>query len=183
MFDKLDFIVEKYKEEYYSAGSNINLNNIAYKDGYTFVGWNTDKNAKEGLTNYQINENVTLYAIYSKTLNITYQKGENIQSISKTNDTCTIYNNETSCEIALPEITVTSDYIVSGWYNGESKVGNPNEKYNIKEDTSLISKATEDKIELTISTSSTTNSITVVASATASSDIAKYEYKINDEEW
>ena len=37
------------KEEYYASGSNINLENTAYKEGWTFVGWNTDKDAKSNI--------------------------------------------------------------------------------------------------------------------------------------
>ena len=171
------------KEEYYASGSNINLENTAYKEGWTFVGWNTDKDANIGLTNIEIKENTTLYAIYSKTLKVTYEKGENVESIGKVEDTCNIYNNQTSCEITLPEIAVTSNYIISGWYKEDNKVGNPKDKYSIKEDTILISKAIEDKIELTISTSATTNSITVIANAISSSGIKSYEYRINNGTW
>ena len=84
--------------------------------------------------------NTTLYAIYSKTLNVTYKQGENITSIGKTNDACTLYNNEDSCEVTLPEINVTSDYIAEGWYKVNDKVGDPNDKYTIKEDIALTSK-------------------------------------------
>ena len=35
--------------EYYGSGSNVNLENKAYKEGWTFVGWNTDKDAEVGL--------------------------------------------------------------------------------------------------------------------------------------
>ena len=171
------------KEEYYGSGNEVNLDNKAYKEGWTFVGWNTDKDANIGLTNIEIKENTTLYAIYSKTLKVTYEKGENVESIGKVEDTCNIYNNNTTCEITLPEITVTSNYIISGWYKEDNKVGNPKDKYSIKEDTILISKATEDKIELTISTSATTNSITVIANATSPSGIKSYEYRIDDGEW
>ena len=172
------------KEEYLTVGSNVDLTNVATKEGWTFVGWNTNKDAEVGLETYQMpNSNITLYAIYSKTLKVTYQKGENIESIGKVEDSCNIYNNNTSCEITLPSITPNKEYIVDGWYNGSNKVGNPNDKYSIKENTILISKATEDKIELTISTSATTNSITVIANATSPSGIKSYEYRIDDGEW
>ena len=35
--------------EYYGSGSNVNLENKAYKERWTFVGWNTDKDAEVGL--------------------------------------------------------------------------------------------------------------------------------------
>ena len=164
-------------EEYFGSGSKVDLSNKATKEGWTFVGWNTDKDAETGLKSYQMPVgNTTLYAIYSKALKVTYEQGENITSIGKTNDSCNIYNNQTSCEVTLPEITATDETSIVGWYNGEDKIGDSNEKYTIKEDTTLTSKAIEDIIELSISTTSTTNSITVVANATSPSGIVKYEY-------
>jgi len=51
--------------EYLREGDLVNLNFIGEKDGYKFVGWNTDKDAKEPLTELTMTaENVTLYAIY-----------------------------------------------------------------------------------------------------------------------
>ena len=129
------------KEEYYASGSNINLENTAYKEGWTFIGWNTDKDANIGLTNIEIKENTTLYAIYSKTLKVTYEKGENIESIGKNEDSCNIYNNNTSCEITLPEIISTIGYNPDGWYVENSKVGNINDKYNLNNNKNLIAKA------------------------------------------
>ena len=165
------------KEEYLTVGSNVDLTNVATKEGWTFVGWNTNKDAEVGLESYQMpNSSATLYAIYTKTLKVTYQKGENIESIGKVEDSCNIYNNNTSCEITLPSITPNKEYIVDGWYNGSNKVGNPNDKYNISSNTTLTSKSILDTVSVTISTTSTTNSITVVANAQATSGIVKYEY-------
>ena len=56
------------KEEYYASGSNINLNNKAYKEGYSFIGWNTISTSKEVLTSLIMGENdITLYAIFKDT--------------------------------------------------------------------------------------------------------------------
>ena len=47
---------------------NIDLTPTATKEGYTFIGWNTDKNAKEGLKTLKIgSSDQTLYAIFVKT--------------------------------------------------------------------------------------------------------------------
>ena len=127
--------------EYLASGSNVDLTNIAYKTGYRFVGWNTDKDAKVGMTSYQMKEGpATLYAIYSKDLKVTYEKGNNIQSIGKIEDQCTIYNNETSCEVTLPSITPNNGYSVDGWYNGNNKIGNSNDKYKVTANITLTSK-------------------------------------------
>ena len=136
--------------EYLTSGSNVDLSNIAYKEGYRFVGWNTDKNAEVGLTSLQMKaEALTLYAIYSKDLKVIYEKGENIESIGKNEDACTIYNNETSCEITLPSITPNEGYVIDGWYNGNNKVGNTNDKYSLKSNTTLTSKVKQNAYTVT----------------------------------
>ena len=168
--------------EYLASGSKVDLNIKAYKNGWTFVGWNTDKDALVGLTEYQMPVGTsTLYAIYKKEIKVTYNKGSNIESIGRNSDICTIYNRETECEITLPTITPNKGYIIDGWYSGSSKVGNVNDKYTVSSNTTLTSKVKVDNISLSISTTSTTNSITVVSNAQADSGISKYEYSIDNE--
>ena len=143
------------KEEYLTVGSNVDLTNAATKEGWTFVGWNTNKDAETSLTTYQMpNSNITLYAIYSKTLKVTYQKGENIESIGKVEDSCNIYNNNTSCEITLPEITPSLGYAIDGWYEDIAKVGTPGDTYKLDNNKTLISKSIvldNEKPQITIS--------------------------------
>ena len=86
-------------------------------------------------------ENTTLYAIYSKDLKVTYEKEDTVESIGKNEDACTIYNNETSCEVTLPEINVKDESATIGWYENNNKVGNPGDKYTLKNDITLIAKA------------------------------------------
>ena len=132
------------KEELLQSGSNVDLSNTATKEGWNFVGWNTDKDAQIGLKEYQMpKNNTTLYAIYSKTLKVTYEKGDNIESIGKNEDSCNIYNNQTSCEVTLPEITPNKGYEIDGWYNNEKNIGIPDDKYLIGSDVILISKSIE----------------------------------------
>ena len=136
--------------EYLTSGSNVDLSNVAYKTGWRFVGWNTDKDAEVGMTSYQMKEEATtLYAIYSKDLTVTYEKGENIESIGKNEDACTIYNNETSCEITLPSITPNTGYAVDGWYNGNDKVGDPEDKYSLTNNITLTSKVSQNTYTVT----------------------------------
>ncbi len=145
-------------KEYMLSGSNVNLDNTATKEGWTFVGWNTDKDAQIGLKEYQMpKENTTLYAIYSKDLKVTYEKEDNIESIGKLEDQCTIYNNETSCEVTLPEINVKDESATVGWYESNNKVGNPGDKYTLKNDITLIAKAEFEPIIQSWSLSSSTD--------------------------
>ena len=145
-------------EELIASGNNVDLSNTATKEGWNFVGWNTDKDAQIGLENYQMPaSNTTLYAIYSKTLKVTYEKGDSVESIGKNEDSCNIYNNGTSCEITLPEITVTDDSATVGWYEGNNKVGEPNDKYTITNDITLRAEAQFEPIIQSWSSSSTTD--------------------------
>ncbi len=163
--------------EYLISGSNVDLSNKAYKDGWTFVGWNTNKNAKEALTSYTMDAaSTTLYAIYKKDLKALYQSSDGVNEIGKTEDNCTIFNNETSCDISLPSITPASGYVAGGWYLEENQIGNPGDNYTLTGNITLTAKATEDIITLSVSTTSTTSSITVVANAEATSGISKYEF-------
>ena len=148
----------KLDKEYISSGSNVTLDNTAIKEGWTFVGWNTDKDSNIGLKEYQMpKENTTLYAIYSKELKVTYEKEDSIQSIGKNSETCMIYNNETSCEVTLPEINVSDDSATVGWYEGDNKIGNPNEKYIVKNNIALKAKAEFEPIIQSWSSGSSTD--------------------------
>ena len=133
------------ENEYLPEGSNINLEYTAEKEGYEFVGWNTNASAKEGLKDIQINEDTTLYAIFKKDLNVTYEMGEGVTSTEKEAEVCSLYNNDKTCEITLPEITVNTakGYEIDGWYNGDTKIGKPNDKYEINSDITLTAKAKE----------------------------------------
>lgn len=57
-------------------GAAVDLTPTAAKDGWEFVGWNTDQNAHEGLTSLTMGEtDVTLYVIYQKTLSASFYSG------------------------------------------------------------------------------------------------------------
>lgn len=101
-------------------GSNADLSVTAYKNGYTFVGWNTNKNATTGLSSYKMpSNNATLYAIFKKTITATVYSGTN-RSTVKTVST-TVYNNTTSGNVTLP----TSYASVSGYsFSGYRTDGN-----------------------------------------------------------
>ena len=113
--------------EYYD---DVDLTKIGIKEGYTFVGWNTDKNAHVGLKKYKMpKENKTLYAIYKKDITITYEKDNGVGSLSKDSDEFTIYNNETH-QVNLPVMTLKNDnYSINGYYKDDVFIGNDNEPY------------------------------------------------------
>ena len=71
--------------EYLEEGANVNLNYIATKDKYQFIGWNTNKEATEGLDSFKMPKiNTTLYAIY-KILDETPPIIDNVSTSSTTN--------------------------------------------------------------------------------------------------
>ena len=104
-------------------GERVDLTPTATKAGYVFVGWNTNKDATKGLSSLTMQtSNVTLYAIFSKTITATfnYYDGET----KSTTLSGVAYNNQTSVSITAPSIAnVTLDgktYTARGWStNGE----------------------------------------------------------------
>ena len=132
--------------EYLESGSNVNLSNKAYKDNWTFIGWNTNKDAKEALDSYQMPASeTTLYAIYKRDLKATYEKGIGVESIEKTEDICTIFNNETSCEITLPSITPLAGYVSVGWslINGDTTGTLEGTQVTLTDNTTYYANATD----------------------------------------
>ena len=58
----------KEYNEYLSVGSDVDLNKVGSKEGFSFIGWNTNKDATEGLTSLNMGTNdITLYAIFKDT--------------------------------------------------------------------------------------------------------------------
>ena len=79
--------------------SLVDLTKKAEKSGYEFVGWNINKDATSALSSYEMPaKNVTLYAIYKKTLTATF----NYYNSKSETRTVTIYNNATSGSITSP---------------------------------------------------------------------------------
>lgn len=99
-----------------SYGSDINVNpqNVtATKEGWTFIGWNTNPDATTGLSSLTMGDkDVTLYAIYKKDITATFIDGSNKAT---RNITTTIYNRATSCDITIPSITAISEWNTLGW--------------------------------------------------------------------
>ena len=110
----------------------------ASKSGWTFVGWNTDKNATTALSSLTMGtDNVVLYAIYRKeAVTLTANWDANGATLSSTTQsTCTlaaVYNNETqatSCTVTAPTIT-RENYEVVG-FNQSSSATTNDSNYNV----------------------------------------------------
>lgn len=96
------------------------------RDGYTIIGWATTSSATAAsiaiggtLSINQSINGITYYAITSKNLVATFDKNTT-SSISKTSDSCTIYNAQASCNVTSPTITATSGNKVIGWSDNPS---------------------------------------------------------------
>lgn len=101
----------------------IDLTPTATKSNATFIGWNTDPNATQGLASYTIGtvEDVTIYAIFKNTIevNIIYYDGQELKRETFSKD---IYNTVNSATIEIPNIETT--------YTGWVKMGYTTSKEN-----------------------------------------------------
>ena len=111
-------------------GSAIDLTPTATKAGWTFVGWNTSSTAKAKLSSLKMGTgNVTLYAIYSKTIKGTFKYSTDATKDISVSET--IYNTATKATLKAPattEIVVPSGYTFRHWStsnaaNASSTVG------------------------------------------------------------
>lgn len=93
-------------------GTPADLSPVATKSGWSFVGWNTDANATTALKIYNVTGNVTLYAIYKKTMKANFYSGNNILQETKS---VTIYNKATSGVVLAPVVSNYSGWTSSGW--------------------------------------------------------------------
>ncbi len=116
----------------YSLGENptaaskitVDLSAVsAWKDGYRFLGWNTDKNATTGQTSgtVTVDPGTQFYAIFSKDTAVTFHYMEANNSIAYERVTGVVYNRESKASYTVPSgvpTTVTYDtktYTLSGW--------------------------------------------------------------------
>lgn len=102
-------------------GAAADLSPTATKAGWEFVGWNTNPNATTALSSYTVTGNVTLYAIYKKTLTVNfYSRGNSLQ----TTKTATIYNNSTRGNVTAPSPSSYSGWTALGWRDDTSAAVN-----------------------------------------------------------
>ena len=99
------------------------------------------KFAPSDITNYYIYE-PSPYILTTKgiTRKLTFSKSTGVSSIGSTSASCTTTGSDTSCTVSgnLPSISVSSGYVVDGWYLSGTYKGKPGDSYSI----SLSSNAT-----------------------------------------
>lgn len=106
-----------------SEGALIDLAPSASKKDWEFVGWNTSRSAKTGLETLTMGAaDVTLYAIYKKTLYYNFYSGK---TGDKVTETAIIYNTETKGRATAPYLqewsqTTDKGYTPVTWIMGGS---------------------------------------------------------------
>lgn len=154
------------------AGTEGNIS-ISKSEG-TYYIWVKDKAGN--VSSQDSSGGGSSITIQNKVVTATFVKGDNVASIGSSTKSCTIEAGQTSCKITLPSITPNEGYLLDGWYNGNNKIGNPNDEYTISNNVTLTSKVNSDVATLSVSTRATTNTITAIANANATSEITKYEF-------
>lgn len=95
-----------------SNGDSVSFEPQAEKANYEFVGWNTDPNATVGLDSLSVNNrDITLYAIYKKTINVTYNYYNGLSS----SDSQVVYNNTSAFMFTPVDSATPSGYTFRGW--------------------------------------------------------------------
>lgn len=116
-------------------GEKVDLTLTAAKSGWDFIGWNTDPNAKTGLTSLSVeNNNIVLYAIYKKDLTATFIDYSGTAKKTRTVGT-TIYNNSTSGKINAPAQNSYTGWTKRGWAASTSPDANVTGTFSISSDT------------------------------------------------
>lgn len=105
---------EKVYEVKHKA-ENVDFSIEAQKEGYEFIGWSTNENATIGTSSINMNkDNIYLYAVYRKDIEITYDGngGNNTPS----NQSGTMYNKEVNTDIRISNAIPEKDgFIFKGW--------------------------------------------------------------------
>lgn len=92
-YDNSDLVV------YERHGANADLSHKAVKNGYEFVGWNTDKDATTALSAVTITSDTTLYAVYKKTIKIGFT-----DALGRREKQVTVYNRASQGDIVTPYV-------------------------------------------------------------------------------
>lgn len=114
------------------------------KDGWVFVGWNTNKNATTGMSSMKMpTKNVTLYAIYKKTITAKFKQYEytgssttaNVTSVFNYTHSATVYNNTTTATLTENEVKNITGWKRNGWTTGTTENAALTTNFEINQDT------------------------------------------------
>lgn len=118
-------------------GSAVDLSVTATKNGYTFVGWNTNPDSTSNLSALVMEDKkLVLYAIYKKDITATFTDSDNG---TKRMVNATVYNNQTDGVITVPKQNAISGWTSLGWSLSQEAqapiVATPGTNYLLSEDT------------------------------------------------
>lgn len=120
------------------------------KSGYTFVGWGTATTSTSAKYQpggkYTSNASATLYAVWKKTITISYSLDGG--SGGPSSESKTIYNSTTSASFTIPSTKPTkANYIFTGWKVGStSTIKQPGDSVSLSASTTLTAQWTADYI-------------------------------------
>lgn len=96
-------------------GQDIDMTVIAVKDGWKFIGWNTNPNATDKMNTMKMgDEDVILYAIYKKNIKALFVDYKD-ESVLEREMTVSIYNKEKQGKIVIPEQNTRNGWKNLGW--------------------------------------------------------------------
>ena len=121
----------------YYEGQKADLSVAATKSGWSFVGWNTNQNAHTALSDLTVTSDTTLYAIFSKTVKLSFYIEDNRLHTTLNG---TYYNMENGAAITLPALPAMSGWKTEGWSLGENTYQPGGTVQNIKSDVRLNAK-------------------------------------------
>ena len=157
--------------EYLNEGDSVNLNYTSNKEEYEFIGWNTNKDAEEGLTELNmLNQDITLYAIFKaiapQTFTLTYNY--NGATGGNTDQSKTVEYQKPYGTLPTPtrsyavtynyngatggnNVTSTSsNYTFNGWYNESTYINkiDSTDTYILTNDSTIYASWTETQVTL-----------------------------------
>ena len=151
------------ENEYLPEGTVVNLSGkVATKAGYTFVGWNTDKDAHTGLSSTTMSADTILYAIFSKQITITFDKNGNTSQTNSSGTavttqtvtrTCTLWNKDASCSVTAPTMVAASGFTIDGYSTGATTYSDywtHNTAKNVSADATWYAQSTKAGVDRTI---------------------------------
>ena len=131
----------------YDFGKAVDLSVTAGKaapdlKNWTFVGWNTDATAIKGLDSFTMpDEDVTLYAIYTKKINITLIEQKNDTTTAEKTLSYNIYNTEEEAEFKIATSHSWDGWVLRGWTSAtgakENVMYENSETYDFAENVTL----------------------------------------------
>ncbi len=128
-----------------STGYKYEIIITGKKAGKTKISLNKDT-ILDKVGNSNIATESEEFSVKAQSYTIQYKKGDNVKSIEKTTEICSITSDETkTCTVVMPKIIPEDGYSVSGWYTPDnSQVIMPGSNFVVSENITLTAKVMDD---------------------------------------